>query len=61
VRELGDAIAGRIAFSTLGWSTGENRGPAKAAEVGLKSHPMIVAETENTTATSMLWPSFLRL
>jgi len=39
---------------SLGWSTGENRGQATAANVGLASHPMIVLETEKTTVSSAL-------
>jgi len=52
VRELGDAVTGGIAFIALAQSTGEKHGPAKAAEVGLKGHPPIVAQTEKTTAVS---------
>jgi hypothetical protein len=42
-------------------SVGEKRGAAKAAEIGLKSRIVIVAENAKTTATSIGWPSFLRL
>jgi len=61
VRELGDAVARRIAVGTLDQGTDGKREPAKAAGVELENHLMIVAEIGKATTASTRQPSLLRL